>query len=199
MADPAAGIPRRFTKESLRQGIAQFGWVIGDHTYGTPKIIGRQSKLSIGKFCSIASGVRIFCGGEHRSDWVTTYPFPAAPERWPDNRVSGPWPPGLPTAKGDVVIGHDVWIGQNATILSGTKIGDGAVIANSAVVMTDVPEYGIAVGNPARTYKKRFSDEIIARLLRMQWWDWPDDKIREAIPYMSSTDIESFLNKFESK
>jgi hypothetical protein len=153
-----------------------------------------DGKLSIGKFCSIASGVKILLGGEHRIDWVTTYPFSALTAAWPTgNQIFG-----LPASKGDVVIGNDVWIGTDATIMSGVKIGNGAVIGAGAVVASDVPDYGIVLGNPARVTRKRFSDDVILRLLRLKWWDWPDRTIREAVPLLCSNNVELFLNKYEN-
>jgi chloramphenicol O-acetyltransferase type B len=189
-------MPLRFLKGHLKNGIEKFGWTVGRYSYGNPTVVNfaNSGKLEIGKYCSIASGVTIFLGGEHRTDWVTTYPFSVFPKKWP----TGAQVPGHPASKGDVVIGHDVWIGHSATIMSGVTIGHGAVVANHAVVMADVPDYGIAIGNPARTFKKRFSDEAISKLLDLKWWDWTDAQIAEALPLMLSTNIEHFLETYKS-
>ena len=80
--------------------------------------------------------------------------------------------------KGDIVIGNDVWIGYNAIILSGVKIGDGAIVATGAVVTKDVKPYEIVGGIPAKVIRKRFSDEVIIKLQKMKWWNWPVDKIK---------------------
>ncbi len=183
-----------FTKDHLREDIEKFGWEVGEHTYGLPRIINHPNsgRLKIGRYCSIAGNVSIFLGGDHRPDWVTTYPFTALTQVWP----TGVGIKGHPTSKGDVVVGNDVWIGAGATIMSGVTIGHGAVIGNGASIMTDVPEYGIAIGNPARTFKKRFSDDIIARLMAVQWWDWPDAKVKEAVPLLCSADITMFLEAY---
>ena len=184
-----------YTKDHFKAEIDKFGWEIGEYSYGRPNVVlpHDDRRLFIGKFCSIAGGVNIFLFSEHRSDWVTTYPFSVLSGAWPTARPIL----GHPTSKGNVVIGHDVWIGDSATIMSGVTIGNGAVIANRAVIMDDVPDYGIAIGNPGRTFRKRFNDATVTRLLKLKWWDWPDDKIREALPVMCSIDVELFLRTYE--
>ena len=91
---------------------------------------------------------------------------------------------GVSASKGDVIIGHDVWLGEASVILSGVKIGNGAVVGASAVVSKDVPAYGVVAGNPARLVKRRFSDEEIGILQKMAWWDWDTDKIDAAVAYL---------------
>ena len=164
---------------------------IGRYTYGSPLVMfGEKSALTIGSFCSIAEGVRILLGGNHRTDWVTTYPFIAMR---PFSHFASI--PGHPASKGPVTIGNDVWIAQDALILSGVKIGNGAVIGAHAVVGKDVPPYGVAVGNPARVVKMRFPPEVVDELLRIRWWDWPLERIEEHLPLMLSPDIQGFLNQ----
>lgn len=180
-----------FTKDKLKY-LGDFAQ-IGDYTYGSPKVFhwGENAKLYIGKFCSIADEVSIFLGGNHRHDWITTYPFPAFTDKWPEaNNIKG-----HPATKGDVIIGNDVWIGYGATILSGVKIGDGAVIAARAVVTKNVDPYSIVGGNPARFIKKRFEDDLVEKLLDVEWWDWPIDKIRKYIDVLCSNNIEKFINE----
>lgn len=165
---------------------------IGRGSYGDLRIQRwRGTQLTIGAYCSFAEGVRILLGGEHRMDWVTTYPFnvfnPAA------RHITG-----HPRSKGDVVIGSDVWVGTEALILSGVTIGDGAVIGARAVVARDVPPYAVASGNPARVVKYRFSEDIIARLLQVEWWTWDEARIERAIPDLLQGDIEAFLARAES-
>lgn len=159
---------------------------IGDYTYGHPVVHdwGDGGNLIIGKYSSIAQNVHILLGGNHRHDWVTTYPFHSIGE--------GLWSGAADvandrTSKGDVVIGHDVWIGINTIIVSGIKIGDGAVIAAGSVVTKNVPPYAIVGGNPARVIKKRFSDYEIEKLLEIEWWYWPDDVVNERIKTMLCT------------
>ncbi|WP_353953328.1 CatB-related O-acetyltransferase [Knoellia sp. S7-12] len=148
--------------------------------------------LRIGSFCSIAARVQIFLGGEHRVDWVTTYPFSLF---WPSARTIE----GHPRRRGDVVIGNDVWLGSDAIILSGVRIGDGAVVGAGAVVRMDVPPYAVVAGNPARLVRMRFSEDVVQRLLELQWWNWPDRVVEEYLPLMLSTDIDAFLSAAEAR
>ena len=165
-------------------------YVKGKNTYGEPifKKYGVDGKFFIGSFCSMADNIHIFLGGNHRSDWVTTYPFSYFIEEF--NYIKG-----HPSTNGDVIIGNDVWIGSNVTIMSGIQIGDGAVIGAKSVVTKDVEPYAIVAGNPARFKKYRFSKEQIEKLLEIKWWDWDDNKIKENIPLMLSTNIDKFINK----
>jgi acetyltransferase-like isoleucine patch superfamily enzyme len=161
---------------------------VGDFTYGIPKIrsCGEGAKLSIGKFCSIAENVTIMLGGEHRPDWNTTYPFNVLLDNFSDIK-------GHPATKGDVAIGNDVWIASGAKIMSGVTIGDGAVIGANALVTKDVAPYDIVGGVPAKCIKKRFSEEIVKVMLEMRWWNWPDQKIIAAVPYLQSNDISGLI------
>jgi len=184
----------RATRGALQGQIRNQGWEIGDHSYGEPVFFEEGlAKLRVGKFTSIADGV-VISFGDHRMDGVSTYPFVALRHKWPSA------PQGVPdhTTKGDVVIGNDVWIGAGAFIGSGVTIGDGAVIAARAVVTRNVPPYAVAAGLPARIIRRRFSPAIIARLLALRWWDWPDDKVDRFIPLMLSPDIEAFLAAAEA-
>jgi acetyltransferase-like isoleucine patch superfamily enzyme len=153
---------------------------IGDYTYGWPRVytFGTTSKLRVGKYCSIADrAIVLLSDGNHRSDWVSAYPFTAFPEDYPDARDIQ----GHPASKGDVIIGNDVWIGHEAVIFSGVTIGDGAVIGARAVVTKDVDPYTIVAGNPARFVRKRFDDATIQRLLELQWWNWPHQRVRDNV------------------
>ncbi len=167
---------------------------IGDFTYGTPKILSwdEGNYLKIGKYCSIADNVTIFMGGEHRVDWVTTYPFSAIDQKFSNIK-------GHPKTKGDVVIGNDVWIGANATVMSGVVIGDGAVIAAGCLVIKDVQPYEIVGGNPAHHIRFRFNQEIIENLLKIEWWNFEPEKIESLVPFLLSDDIHTFIEKNEIK
>lgn len=143
-------------------------------------------KLIIGKFCAIAKGVEfVMNGANHRMCSVTTYPFNIMGHGW---EKSTPTLSDLPF-KGDTVIGNDVWIGQNVTVMPGVHIGDGAVVAANSVVVKDVPPYCIAGGNPCRTLKKRFDDELINYLLAIKWWDWSPRKIFDNLEALCSGDL----------
>ena len=166
---------------------------IGDYSYGTPTVLPHPGrKLKIGKFCSIAPGVTIFLGLNHRSDLITTYPFRAFPDNWPRAKfLKGEEVNAI--SRGDVIIGNDVWIGYRATILSGVKIGDGAVVGAMAVVTKDVEPYCIVAGNPARTVGKRFDDDTIRKLLEIRWWDWPIGKINDNLEVICSNRVSEML------
>lgn len=147
---------------------------IGDYTYGEPKIIGK-GEVKIGKFTSFASGCVILAGVDHMTNWGTTYPFSAL-------FSEASHIPGHPRNKGPVIIGHDVWVGQNVTILSGVTIGNGAVLGACSVVTKDVKPYSIVAGNPALHKKYRIPEEwIYIFQKRLEWWDWPIDTILERI------------------
>lgn len=148
-------------------------------------------KLIIGKFCAIAKGVEfIMNGANHRMCSVTTYPFNIMGGGW---EKSAPKPEELPL-KGDTVVGNDVWIGQNVTVLPGVHIGDGAVIGANSVVSKDVPPYCIVGGNPIKIIRKRFDDVMIDYLLDLKWWDWSAEKIFDNLDILCSGDIERIKN-----
>jgi len=164
---------------------------IGDWTYGSPTVRkwNDETRLKIGKFCSIARGVQILLGGEHHIHWITTYPFYVF---FADKETAFK----QPHTKGDIVIGNDVWIGVNAVILSGVTIGDGAVIGAASVVTRDIPPYTIAAGNPAKPIRKRFEEPAIQALLAIRWWDWPVEQIKDAMPLLLSNNLDAFVAKY---
>lgn len=163
---------------------------IGDFSYGYPDIQQYGGKLKIGKFCSFAPNVKIMLGGEHRTDWCSTYPFNALMPEFS-------YIDGHPFSKGDITIGNDVWIGSDVTILSGVTIGDGSVIAANACVT--VEPYTIVGGIPAKPIKKRFCDEEIKRLLRIRWWDWKWEEIWQVIPVLQSNSLNELFDFYEEK
>lgn len=148
-------------------------------------------KLIIGKFCMIASGATfIMNGGNHLSNAISAYPFAIFGNGW-ENAMNGKNYP----YKGDTLIGNDVWIGHQATIMPGIKIGNGAIIASHAVVTRDVSPYTIVGGNPARLIRKRFSEEKIKKLLKLKWWDWPLDKITKNVQFLTGNGMEELLHE----
>ena len=180
---------RRWTRRrplSLQQHYPNYQ--IGKGTYGGLQVIecGEGTMLFIGAYTSIATEVKVFLGCNHRTDWVTTFPFNVLWE-------SAKGIQGHPTSKGDVVIGNDVWIGAEAVIMSGVCVGDGAVIGARTVVSRDVPPYAIVVGNPAQIVKYRFNDQIIERLLHIKWWEWEKSRLEGALPALLNQDIDDFI------
>ncbi len=186
--------PRSLTKKHLSDKISAFGWNIGDHTYGKPTVLEpKMASLTIGKFCSIAGEVVIILGN-HKIDTVSTYPFKTLSKHWPGARaleVKDHF------TNGDVIIGNDVWIGHGATVMSGISIGDGAVIAANTLVNKDVPPYAIVGGTPAKIIRYRHDNDIITSLLNIQWWNWTDEDIDRALPYLLG-DIKKFIELFRN-
>ncbi|OYW66830.1 MAG: chloramphenicol acetyltransferase [Bosea sp. 12-68-7] len=164
----------------------------GAWTYGRPKVRFPESgaRLMIGRYGSIADGVEILLGGNHRTDWATTYPFPVLPGLWPEAAGIA----GSHTSRGDVTIGHDVWLGSQSLILSGVTIGTGAVVAARAVVTRDVPPYAIVGGNPARILRMRFEEAEIVSLLASRWWLLPREDVVQLLPVLMSNRIAEFFS-----
>lgn len=163
---------------------------VGAHTYGVCTIhVGRGegARVRVGSYCSIAVGVEIVIGGNHRPDWVSTYPFRVL---W---GLPGALNDGHPRPEPDIEIGSDVWIGTKAMILPGVKIGHGAVIGARAVVTKDVRPYAVVGGVPARELRRRFSDEQIEGLLALRWWEWPEERVRANVDLLSSPDVDALL------
>ena len=170
---------------------------LGKYTYGNPiiKWSNSNAKFICGKFCSIANNVNIYLGGNHRSDWISTYPFGHVNQHI-FNSFDGE---GHPSTNGNVIVENDVWICDNVTIMSGVKIGNGAIIANNSHVVKDVESYSIVGGNPAKLIKYRFSEDQIKQLLKIKWWDWEDDKINNIIKLLCNDNIDSFIEKHKTK
>ena len=150
-----------------------------------------NDKLIVGKFCSIACGAKfMFTSGNHTMKSLSTYTFPIFFDEWELDPVNirDAW-----DNKGDIVIGNDGWIGYEAVIMQGVTIGDGAIIGTRALVTKDVPPYTIVGGAPAKPIKNRFSEEIIAKLLEMKWWDWPEERIKANIAAIQRGDIEALI------
>lgn len=151
-------------------------------------------KLIIGKFCALARGIRfIMNGANHQLAGLSTYPFQIFGHGW--EKVM-PAQSDFPY-KGDTIIGNDVWIGYEALIMPGIKIGNGAIVASRSVVTIDVPAYTVVGGNPAKPIKTRFSPEEVARLEALAWWDWPIDKITQRLTAIVSGDLETLSTAAE--
>lgn len=149
-----------------------------------------QDSLRIGKFCSIACGAKfLFNAANHTLTAATTYPFPLFTPALP---VTAAW-----DNKGDIVVGHDVWIGFEAVILAGVTIGNGAIIGTRAVVTKDVAPYTIVGGIPARPIRRRFSEEVIAALQQIAWWDWPPERVARYLPLIQAGDVGALVTVVE--
>ena len=154
-----------------------------------------RDKLIIGRFCQIAAGVEFMMNdANHQMSAVSTFPFYTL-KGW---EAEAPAPDDMPY-KGDTVIGNDVWIGQNAVILPGVRIGNGAIIGANSVVGSDVASYTIVAGNPARPIRKRFDDELIALLERFKWWDKDIEEINRLIPLLTSSDLEAVRAELKAR
>ena len=184
--------PHNETRLHLARLAARHGYAIGEWSYGRPKVRFPESgaRLSIGRYCSIADRVEILLGGDHRTDWVTTYPFAAMRGLWPGVEA----PEDHHAGRGDVTIGHDAWLGSGAMILSGVRVGHGAVVGARAVVARDVPDYGIVVGNPARLVRLRFPEATVTALLAAAWWDLAPEQVGPLVPLLSSDRVDAFLD-----
>ena len=187
----------------LKNVITESGIEIGDYTMyndfvNDPRDFEKNNvlyrypingdKLKVGKFCSIACGAKfLFTSANHTMHSISTYPFPIFFEEWGLDvaNITSAW-----DNKGDIVVGNDVWIGYEAVVLSGVTIGDGAIIGTRAVVTKDVPPYTIVGGIPAKPIRKRFSDEVISRLLELQWWNWSENRFKENIDVIQSGRIK---------
>jgi acetyltransferase-like isoleucine patch superfamily enzyme len=177
-----------------QQDLWRAGVITMDATSYSPPYVhyheGDTARISIGRYCSIAAGVEIMPGGNHRTDWVSSYPFRIR------YQLPGAGDDGHPATKGDVVIGNDVWIGNNALILSGVTIGDGSVVAARTVVTRDVPAYAVVAGNPGRVVAHRFSDSEREQLLSIRWWEWPEDVVLDRVAELNGGDVGDFVRRF---
>jgi hypothetical protein len=167
---------------------------MGDYSYVVND--AQITYTAIGKFCSIAAMTRINPGNHpmHRATQAHfTYRASAYFPGEADDAEFFAWRKSY-----RIHIGHDVWIGHGAIVLPGRNVGIGAVIAAGAIVTKDVPAYTIVAGNPARPIKRRFSEEIADRLVRLAWWDWSHDALRAALPDFRKLGIADFLDKYEA-
>ena len=191
--NPFSGIPisEQVTNPNITAGAHSYysGFYHGHGFEGCVRYLDPDrddvDRLVIGKYCSIGSGVVFIMASNqgHRADWISTFPFFYKHHGW-----EGCGRDGYRTV-GDTVVGNDVWIGTEAMIMPGVKLGSGALIASRSVVTRDVAPYQLAAGNPARVVRSRFPQHDINRLLEMRWWDWDEADIREAMAIICSGDV----------
>jgi len=206
LPDPnnAFPVPNIKTVTYVKPTVKNKNIIVGDFTYFAGADFEKQvthfydfydDKLIIGKFCQIAAGVEfVMNGANHKMDCASTFPFYIF-EKWNEEIP----PPGKLTHKGDTIVGNDVWIGQNAVILPGVKIGDGAIIGANSVVGSDIQPYCIAAGNPAKLVRKRFDDELTELLLKFKWWDLPVAEINDLIPLLHDNDLDEVRKKIRAR
>ena len=181
-------------REEAARHIAEGTLVMGRASGVAPvvrKFKGDTGRVEIGNFVSIAEGVEFYSGGLHRTEWVSQYGLRAMLE------LPGAYEDGFPHGRGDTHVGHDVSLADGVIVMSGVTIGHGAVITTRSVVTKDVAPYEIAAGVPAKPVGRRFGDAQIAALLRIAWWDWPDETIRERVELLSSPDVDAFIAAFD--
>ena len=184
-----------FLKDNLKKEIESNLVEVGRWSYGKPNILrwDWKSKLIIGNFCSLGPDIDFYIGGNHRLDWISTSPLPAPQFDSVFKKAKNI--KNFNKSNGDIIIGHDVWIGGRTTILSGVKIGTGAVIAAGSVVVNDVESYSVSGGNPNKEIGKRFNEDIIKKLLESEWWNLTDNDIDHLSEYLLSNNFEIFFNK----
>jgi acetyltransferase-like isoleucine patch superfamily enzyme len=191
---------RRTCKPALHAAWEAAGGRIGPYTYGRPEVLGlanavaRQRVFTIGSFCSIAEGVRLYLAHDHDVEAISTFPFTAMFRHlWPEAPRAG----SDPIEEGSIHIGSDVWLGDQVSVMSGVKIGDGAVVAHRAVVTRDIGPYEIWGGVPARKIRDRFPPEVRDALLASRWWDLPLEQIRPLAPALLQRDPQVLLSALQ--
>ena len=181
-------------QERAQEHIADGTLVMGNMSYYAPNVVkfkGDTGRVIIGNFASIAPDADFYVGGLHRVEWVSLYGLRAMLE------LPGAYEDGFTHGRGDIVVGSDTWVTNGCTVMSGVTIGDGAVVGTKAVVAKDVRPYAIVVGNPAKEIGRRFSDEQVEALLRIKWWDWPTELVKERVDALSSPDVDAFIAQFD--
>ncbi len=181
-------------QEEAQRHIAEGTLVMGRESYAAPRVMkfkGDTGRVIIGNFASIAPDAEFYVGGLHRTEWVSQYGLRAMLD------LPGAYEDGFPYGRGDINVGHDTWVTNRTTVLSGLTIATGAVVGTGAVVTKDVAPYAIVAGNPARVVGQRFTDEQVEALLRIAWWGWPLEQVKEHVALLTSPDVDAFIARFD--
>jgi len=181
-------------QERAQQHLADGTLVMGNMSYYAPNVVkyeGDTGRVVVGNFASVAPDADFYVGGLHRTEWVSQYGLRAMLD------LPGAHEDGFTHGRGDIVVGSDTWVTNGCTVMSGVTIGDGAVVGTKAVVAKDVRPYAVVVGNPAREIRRRFSDEQVDALLRIRWWDWPTETVRQHVELICSPDVDAFIARFD--
>lgn len=166
--------------------ILENGIVMGHRSYGSPIRMGQGNKVTIGSWCSIGSNVCFDSGYNHDTSFISTYPFHTFGDQFPSNMK----------IKGDIYVGNDCWLGNDVIVMSNVKIGHGAVIGTRCIVSKDVQPYEIVVGAPQKVLRKRFTDEQIEKLLKLAWWDFPEEEVLKIAPLLMSNNLEELFKLY---
>jgi len=181
-------------QDEAQRHIADGTLVMGRESYYAPevrKFKGDTGRVFIGNFASVAHDAVFYVGGQHRTDWVSQYGLRAMLD------LPGAYEDGFPRGDGDIHVGHDTWVTRGSVVMSGVTIGPGAVVGTRCVVTRDVAPYAIVGGVPAKQIGRRFDDEQIAALLRIAWWDWPIETIKDRVHMLCSPDIDAFIAAYD--
>jgi len=181
-------------QEEAQAFIADGTLVMGRESYYAPRVRkykGDTGRVIVANFASVAADADFYVGGMHRTEWVSQYGLRTMLE------LPGAYEDGFPYGRGDIVVGSDTWITNGTTVMSGVTIGDGAVVGTKAVLAKDVRPYAIVVGNPAREIGRRFTDEQVEALLRIKWWDWPTELVKERVALLCNPDIDGFIARYD--
>ncbi|WP_413560633.1 CatB-related O-acetyltransferase [Bdellovibrio sp. HCB209] len=199
-----------FAGKSLKEQTTNPNIIVGEHSYYSGYYHGHSfddcawylapdrkdvDKLYVGKYCSIGTGAVFLMAGNqgHRKEWISTYPFAFIKSNPTYAKAENGYRPA-----GDTVIGNDVWIGAEAMIMPGVRVGSGCVIGARAVVTRNVDPYSIVVGH-GEVVRKRFTEPEISMLMEMNWWDWSDSMLADAMPLLTSNDIVGLYRYWEKR
>lgn len=163
---------------------------VGEYTYGDIIPVGTLSTLKIGKFCSIGSNVTFDLGMQHQTNFISQFPFNQFVEGCAHLM-------GHPAVRGPIVLENDIWIGNNVTVMGGVHIGNGCIIGMNSIISKNVPDYTVVVGAPQKELRKRYYQEIIDKLLKLAWWDKPEDEIQKIAPLLMSNKVEELLKLYD--